>query len=101
MTRIMDVNTITIRFRFHDPEQSSVHRIRNFGEDLWRAFRDNRRDHISLTDIDAAVDEIALRTRPSRVHRTLKQVQTILAEHMMTDECSVTIERPNLSPHDH
>ncbi|RWM30203.1 MAG: hypothetical protein E5Y01_19650 [Mesorhizobium sp.] len=75
-----------VRIRFIDHEKSTIHRIRNFGEDLWRSFRDNKQVEIDLTDIDRAKDEIAYLVHGRFLRRSLSEVHRLLKVHFMENE---------------
>ena len=67
-----------------------LHRFRNFGEDLWRHFRDERRVSIDLKTIDRCVDRFRFGAKnPTVARRAVKVARDMLAEHNLTG--SVTI----------
>ncbi|PBC11856.1 hypothetical protein [Mesorhizobium sp. WSM3859] len=80
---------IRVRIRFIDWEKSTVHRIQNFGEDLWRSFRDNNRIQIDLGEIDRAVDEITFVVRDTFLKKSLPEVHRVLRAHLMETEAIV------------
>ena len=77
---------VRVRIRFVDWQQSTIHRIHNFGEDLWRSFRDNNRVDIDLEEIDRAVGEISFLVRDSFLKRSLSEVHRLLTVHFMENE---------------
>ncbi|MER9238374.1 hypothetical protein [Mesorhizobium sp. M0633] len=83
---------IRVRIRFVDWERSEVHRIQNFGEDLWRSFRDNNRIQIDLGEIDRAVDEITFLVRDTFLKRSLPEVHRLLKVHFMETEAVIETE---------
>ncbi|OJX70665.1 MAG: hypothetical protein BGO93_03845 [Mesorhizobium sp. 65-26] len=66
--------SIRVRIRFVDWERSTIHRIRNFGEDLWHSFREDKRVEVDLEEIDRAVSEIAYLVRPRFLKRSMSEV---------------------------
>jgi hypothetical protein len=83
---------VRVRITFLDPEQSSVHRIRNFGEDLWRVLHENKRVEIDIGEIDRAIDEITYTVRGKFLRRTLAEVRHRLKLHFMEDEAVISTE---------
>jgi hypothetical protein len=83
---------IRVRIRFIDWEKSTIHRIRNFGEDLWRSFRDNNRIEIDLGEIDEAIDEIAFLVRDTFLKQSMPEVRRLLEVHLMETEAIVDTE---------
>ncbi|MDX8516587.1 hypothetical protein RFM70_32530 [Mesorhizobium sp. VK23E] len=75
-----------VRIRFIDHEKSTIHRIRNFGEDLWRSFRDNKHVEIDLKEIDRAKDEIIYLVHGRFLRRSLSEVHRLLKVHFMESE---------------
>ncbi|MCV3208560.1 hypothetical protein OHD62_27275 [Mesorhizobium sp. YC-39] len=83
-----------VRIRFVDFEKSTVHRIRNFGEDLWRGYRANNRIQIDLGEIDHATDEISFLVRDTFLNRRLTEVHRLLKVHLMENEAVIDVETP-------
>ncbi|MBZ9864338.1 hypothetical protein LB515_03020 [Mesorhizobium sp. CA15] len=75
-----------LRIRFIDHEKSTIHRIQNFGEDLWRSFRENKHVEIDLEEIDRAKDEIAYLVHSRFLRRSLSEVHRLLKVHFMEGE---------------
>jgi hypothetical protein len=75
---------------FPDPDRSTIHRIRNFGEDVWTAYRENRRVYVDLDQVDSATDRIRLEVRRGEVARVRKDLAKIIERHMMIDECLIS-----------
>ena len=67
---------------FQSPTATELHRIRNLGEDLFRAFAANRWAEISLDDVDRATDRLVV-TVPHR--KQLRRVVALL-EQMLADQ---------------
>jgi hypothetical protein len=80
-----------------DWERSTVHRIQNFGEDLWRIFRDNRRVEIDLEEIDHAIDEITFLVRDTFLKKSLNEVHHLLKVHFMENEVIIEAQSPDQS----
>ena len=83
---------VTIRIRFRDWQASGIHRIHNFGEDLWRIFRDNKRVSIDIGEIDRCVDEITFSARGPYVRRVVKEAEMVMREHMVDKEAEIVVE---------
>ena len=88
----MKETKVRVRIRFPDWERTTVHRIHNFGEDLWRRFRDNNRVDIDLEEIDRAVGEISIRVRDSFLSKGLDEVRRLLKTHLMENEVVIDIQ---------
>ena len=69
-----------------DWEQSTIHWIRNFGEDLWRSFRERKEVEVDLEEIDRALDEISYLVRRRFLKRSLSEVHRLLTVHFMENE---------------
>ncbi|WP_192365140.1 hypothetical protein [Mesorhizobium mediterraneum] len=83
---------IRVRIRFIDYEKSTIHRIQNFGEDLWRSYRANNRVQIELGEIDRATDEINFLVRDTFLQRSLAEVHRLLKAHLMENEAIIDTE---------
>ncbi len=83
---------VTIRIKFRDWQASGIHRIHNFGEDLWRTFRDNKHIIIDLGEIDESVDEITFSARGRYVRRAVKEAEMVMREHMVDKEAEIVVE---------
>jgi DNA repair photolyase len=81
-----------IVFKHLVSDDTAVHRFMNFGEDVYRELRLEKRIHVSLEEIDRCTDQFEVRTKPALVRRVLKTVEPILKRHLMTGRCSVTVE---------
>lgn len=74
------------------PEDSWLHRFRNFGEDVYVHLRD--RYAVSIEEIDAAVDAFHIRSiRDAEVSAVAATLRRMLAEHHLDDSVLVV-------PHD-
>ena len=83
---------VTIRIKFRDWQASDIHRIHNFGEDLWRAFRHNKSVSIDIGEIDRCVDEITFSARSPYVRRAVREAEVVMREHMVDKEAEIVVE---------
>ncbi|UVC12994.1 hypothetical protein [Mesorhizobium onobrychidis] len=83
---------IRVRIRFIDYEKSTIHRIQNFGEDLWCSYRANNRVQIDLGEIDRATDEINFLVRDTFLQRSLTEVHRLLKANLMENEAVIDID---------
>ncbi|MGL5009769.1 MAG: hypothetical protein ACRC6I_07775 [Paracoccaceae bacterium] len=81
-----------IIFKHLASDGTAVHRFRNFGEDVWKELRPEKRFEVSIDEIDRCTDQFEVRTQPLLVLRVVKAVGPILKRHLMVDRCSVTVE---------
>ncbi len=84
--------TVRVRIHFVDWERSTIHRIRNFGEDLWRSFREDKQVEVDLGEIDRAVDEVTYVVRRRFLKRSLTEVHRMLGVHFMENEVVIDTE---------
>ncbi|RWM72458.1 MULTISPECIES: hypothetical protein [Mesorhizobium] len=82
-----------VRIRFVGYEKLTIHRIQNFGEDLWRSYRANNRVQIDLGEIDRATDEIVFMVRDTFLKKSLTEVHRLLKVHLMENEAVIDIEK--------
>ncbi|MSU89528.1 hypothetical protein GE300_07855 [Rhodobacteraceae bacterium 2CG4] len=75
---------------FPEPDRSTIHRIGNFGEDVWTTHRENRRADVYLGEVDTATDRIRLEVRRGEVTRERKHLAKIIERHLRTGECLVS-----------
>ncbi|GLQ76818.1 hypothetical protein GCM10007881_03340 [Mesorhizobium huakuii] len=83
---------VTIRIKFRDWKTSDIHRIRNFGEDLWRRFRHNKRISIDIDEIDRCVDEITFSARSPYVKSAIREAEVVMREHMVDKEAEIVVD---------
>ena len=77
---------IIINFTLGPDRLSDIHRIRNFGEDLYRHCRNDGWASISIADVDRATDQLKVSIRSARrVRRTAQMIEKLLAEHFLND----------------
>ena len=81
-----------IRIVFSDPDGASIHRIRNFGESLWRAMRQERRNLIDFEEIDLAASAISLTVRVRNRKAAMAIVEQVLSAHSMREEARIEID---------
>jgi hypothetical protein len=81
-----------IIFRHLMYDDTAVHRFRNFGEDVYRAFHIEKHMNVSIEEIDRCTDFFEVRTKPALVPKVLKAVDPILKRHLMKDCCTITVE---------
>jgi hypothetical protein len=69
------------------PDRSfDVHRIRNFGEDIYRHCRNDGWASISTADVDRGTDELKVSIRSARrVRRTAQMIEKLLVQHRLND----------------
>ncbi len=83
---------IIIRF-----EPDNVHRMRNFDEDLWRAFQSIGYGEISLAEVDRALVELRVRKIPARwVRRQTALISELLEKHHLVSIAQLaTLDDPS------
>jgi len=83
---------IVIDFTLGPDRNSDIHRIRNFGEELWAACRADGWSSISLNDVDRATDQLIVAVRSARrVRRTVQMIEELLAKHHLASIVRVTV----------
>jgi hypothetical protein len=66
------------------------HQVRDFGEVLYRAFREDKWASISLDDADCAIDELRVFVRSKRrVRRTMGMIEKLLDQHLLGNRARV------------
>ena len=75
---------------------SSIHRVRNFAEELTLAFRrEQKLGSLQMEDADAAADRILVSHVPAaRLTRSIRLVSELLSSHRLTDEAEVVVVAP-------
>jgi hypothetical protein len=77
---------IVINFKLGPDSSSDIHRIRNFGEDLYRHCRNDGWASISIPDVDRATDQLNVSIRSARrVRRTAQMIEKLLAQHGLSN----------------
>ncbi len=74
-----------------DPARTTIHRLRNFGEGLYRELAENRAYEIDLASIDCATERIIVFAENGRRKATRVIVDKLLDAHLMTDECRIDV----------
>jgi hypothetical protein len=70
---------------------ADVHRVRNFGEDLYGACRDDGWASISLAEVDRATNQLRVTVRSARrVRRVAAMIEKLLERHHFTDTARLT-----------
>jgi hypothetical protein len=85
---------VAFRFAIDFPESSGVHRVRNFGEDLYRAFREDRLASIDLADVDRATTQIVVDFSYSsrrRLKAATKLISEVLAKYLLDREGTIAV----------
>jgi hypothetical protein len=70
-----------------------AHRIRNFGEDLYREFRGSTLAEFDLAEADKATDQLCVRTIKSRKVRTVAAIITKMLERHNLAEIALVSQR--------
>ena len=66
----------------------TVHRFRNFGEDVWREFQDELT--LSLDEIDRSTDRFIVKNIKShQLKRILKRLEKIATAHLLFHELDI------------
>jgi hypothetical protein len=74
-----------------DFEPGHIHRMRNFGEALYHATREDGWASISLEEIDRATTQLRVTVLSRRrVRRTASAIQRLLERHHLADIARVT-----------
>jgi hypothetical protein len=81
-----------IVFRHLRSGGTGVHIFRNFGADLWKALKDEKRFDVSLDEIDRCIDHFEVRTKPALVRRTIKIAEPLLRKHLLIESCQISVE---------
>ncbi len=74
-----------------DPARTTIHRLRNFGEELYRELAENRSYEIDLAIIDRTTERIFFFAEKGGRKETRMIVDKLLDAHLMTDECRIDV----------
>jgi hypothetical protein len=75
---------IVIDFTLGPDRGYDIHRIRNFGEDLYRRCREDGWASISIHDVDRATDQLRVSVRSARrVRRIARMITELLEKHFL------------------
>jgi hypothetical protein len=84
---------ILIKFDYSGSEEFIfIHRIRNFGEDVYRLTLATRYASTSIDEIDRATSEIRLQAKSAKTGRMMGAINKLLKEHMLTEFASVFVD---------
>jgi len=73
---------LVISFAGDAADTKLVHRVRNFGEDLHRAFETRDDAAISLDEVDVATNELRVTVKSvSKVRRVAQFLEQVLGDH--------------------
>jgi len=82
---------IVIDFAGAENAPSFIHKFRNFGEDLWRACKQDGWASIGLEDIDRARNQLVVTVSSSRrVRRMVKLTNRLLGEHFLAQYARIS-----------
>ncbi len=76
----------------HAEGDAFIHQFRNFGEDVWRVFRDDKRIDVSLDEIDRCTDRFEVSAKRAFLRRVIQRTQPILKRQFMEDRVVVSVE---------
>ena len=79
-----------------DFDKNDVHKIQNFGEDLWGEFRKNGLAVMDIGAVDRAVDRISVVVNRSRYKtRAVRVIEAALVRHYLNDIAHISEETFN------
>jgi hypothetical protein len=74
-----------------DFEPGYIHRMRNFGETLYRTLQEHGWGSISLHEIDSATTRLRVGVFPRRsVHQIAQMIQKLLVKHHLASIASIS-----------
>ena len=83
------------------PNSDMVHRLRNFGEDLFREFAANGQAEISLDEVDSAVSELRVFVKgKSKLGVVFSSIKRMLQDHKLDDQFIVIRDQQGKPPAD-
>lgn len=88
---------IIIDFDTQPGRRALVHRVRNFGEDLYRACREDGWAEISLDEVDRATNQLIVKVASARRERRIAaMIEALLASHLFTGQARLShVHEPN------
>ena len=93
--RLAMASQITVHFDGASKVDQLVHRIRNWGEELYLGLRDERWAFVSMDDIDRATDRIAVVVFHARdLNKVRSAIDATLASHMLNLNARVEVSSP-------
>jgi len=82
---------IIIDFDAEPDERALIHRVRNFGEDLFRACREDGWAEISLDEMDRATNQLIVKVGSARRERRIAaMIEALLARHFFTGKARLS-----------
>ena len=78
-----------------DFDKDDVHKIRNFGEDLWRKFSKNGLAVMDIGAVDRAVNRIYVVVNRRYRTRTVRVINATLLHHCLNDIAHLSEETIN------
>jgi hypothetical protein len=83
-----------VTIEFGDTTPDLTHRVRNFGEALYREFERTSGAAISLDEVDRATNQLQVDVRATRhLGTALELVNKLLRQHMLDEVAHVTRRR--------
>ena len=82
---------IVIDFDAQPDQHVLIHRVRNFGEDLYRACRDDGWAEVSLDEVDRATNQLIVKVGSARRERRIAaMIEALLAKHYFTGKARLS-----------
>jgi 3-deoxy-D-manno-octulosonic-acid transferase len=86
----MQAHRIAIRFTV-PVTHGLTHQLRNYAEDLYRAFRNTR--YATVENMDSAIDVVWVNVQSTGKLRTIRKVvEDCLADNLLGDRCEVLVD---------
>jgi hypothetical protein len=83
---------IVIDFDRRQNAPALIHKLRNFGEEVWRVCKDDGWGSIALEDVDSATDQLIVTVSSSRhVRRMAAMVHKLLERHFLETHARVSL----------
>ncbi len=83
------------RVRFsHSDGSEFIHWFHNFGEEIWREFRDERHVEVRIEEVDRSVDSFDLSTRTLMLNQVLKRCERIRRAHLLEERVQIDVSDP-------
>lgn len=84
--------SLVIDFDVQPGDGVFIHRMRNFGEDLWRACKTDGWASMSLDEIDRATNQLTVTVATaSKVRRTARMASKLMESHFLAPPARITI----------
>jgi len=82
---------IVINFEFSSGRDGNIHRLRNFGEELYRAFKDDKWASVDLDDVDQATNRLVVHVYSARrVRSTSSVISKLLDRESLAPYAQIT-----------